>query len=83
MRTDYLYSTPSAWSGVARLLDLFGRFDAYNDSPTDDLADARALYSDWHIVGQELASAMTKVERESRIAQPPDTETLHEADRRL
>ena len=83
MRTDFLYATPSAWSGVARLLDLFGRFDAYNDSPTDDLADARALYSDWHVVGQELTSAMMKVERESRTAQPPDTDAAREAARSL
>ena len=72
MRTDYLYATPSAWSGAARLLDLFGRFDAYNDSPTDELADARALYSDWRIVGQELASAMTKVDTRATLKTAQD-----------
>ena len=82
MRADYLYAAPSAWSGVARLLNLFGRFDTYNDSPTDDLADARALYSDWHVVGQDLAGAMTKVQRESSTAKPPENAAIREANRR-
>ncbi|MCY4027530.1 MAG: hypothetical protein OXH75_14625 [Acidobacteria bacterium] len=78
MRTDHLFALPSVWSGAARVLDLFGVFDTYNDSPNDALADSRALYSDWHIVGQDLADAMVKVEREPTTAQPP-TATAHEA----
>ena len=72
MRTDYLFAMPSVWSGAARVFDLFGVFDTYNDSPSDDLADARAIYSDWYIVGQDLAGAMMVVEREWKTAAPPD-----------
>ncbi len=72
MRTDYLFAMPSVWSGAARVFDLFGVFDMYNDSPSDDLADARALYSDWRITGQDLAGAMMVVEREWKTATPPD-----------
>lgn len=72
MRTDYLFAMPSIWSGAARVLDLFGTFDAYNDSASDVLADARAIYSDWRITGQDLAGAMMVVERESKTATPPD-----------
>ena len=71
MRTDYLFATPSFLSGVARLLDLSGRFGAYNDSDDEALADARAIYSDWRMVGQDLAGAMTVVVREQ--AKPQDT----------
>ena len=71
MRTDHLFAMPSVWSGAARLLDLFCVFDAYNESSSDLLADARAVHSDWHIVGQELADAMTRVEREPTTAEPP------------
>ena len=71
MRTDYLFASPSFLSGVARLLDLSGRFDVYNDSDDEALADARAVYSDWRMVGQDLAGAMTVVEREQ--AKPQDT----------
>ena len=73
MRTDYLFATPSFLSGVARLLDLSGRFDVYNDSDNAALADARAIYSDWRMVGQDLAGAMTVVEREH--AKPQGTAT--------
>ncbi|MCY3842969.1 MAG: hypothetical protein OXH69_05435 [Acidobacteria bacterium] len=71
MRTDHLFAMPSAWSGMARLLDLFCVFDSYNESASDALADARAVHSDWHMVGQELADAMTRVEREPTTAEPP------------
>lgn len=63
---------PSVWSGAARVFDLFGVFDTYNDSPSDDLADARAIYSDWRITGQDLAGAMMVVERERKTTTPPD-----------
>lgn len=81
MRTDHLFALPSVWSGAARVLDLFGVFDTYNDSPSDALADSRAIYSDWHMVGQDLADAMVKVEREPTTAQPPAA-AAHEAGRR-
>ena len=64
MRTDYLFAMPSFLTGVARLLDLSGRFDVYNDSSDEAVADARAIYSDWRMVGQDLAGAMTVVEHE-------------------
>ena len=58
MRTDYLFAAPSLSSGVARLLDLFGQFDDYNDGPSAASADARAMYSDWRVTGEDLAGAM-------------------------
>ena len=72
MRTDYLFAMPSVWSGAARLFDLFGVFDTYNDGASDDLADARAIYSDWRITGQDLAGAMMVVEREWKTPTPPE-----------
>lgn len=67
MRTDYLFAAPSFTSGVARLLDLFGGFDDYNDSPSP-AADARAMYSDWRVTGEDLAGAMMVIEREQAEA---------------
>ena len=81
MRTDCLFAMPSFRSGVAGVFDLFGVFDTCNDSPTDPLADARTLYSDWHVVGQDLADATTMVEREPTHPQPTDTADLDEAGR--
>jgi len=68
MRTDYLFAAPSFSSGVARLLDLFGGFDDYNDSPTAAAADARAMYSDWRVTGEDLVGAMMVIEREQAEA---------------
>lgn len=68
MKTDYLFASPSFSGGIARLLDLFGRFDDYNDSPSGEAADARAVYSDWRITGEDLARAMVVIEREQSKA---------------
>jgi len=57
VRGDFLFAQPSLWSGLARWLDLSGRFDSYNVSPDGEIADALALYSDWRAVGQELLRA--------------------------
>ena len=81
MKTDHLFALPSFWSGAARVLDLFCVFDTYNDSPSDALADARAIHSDWHIVGQDLADAMMRVEREPTTSQPPTTAAVYETNR--
>ena len=81
MRTDHLFALPSAWSGAARALDLFGVFDTYNESPDGALADSRAIGSDWRIVGEELASAMTRVEREPTTDQPPASGAARDAGR--
>jgi hypothetical protein len=54
VRADFLFARPSFWSGVGRILDLFGKFDTYNVSRSDEETDMRALYSDWRIVGQDL-----------------------------
>ena len=58
MRPDFLFAMPSWVSGVARTLDLVAQFDSYDESPTGKIADAKALFSDWRIVGETLASAM-------------------------
>jgi hypothetical protein len=51
---------PRTLFGVARTLDLGAQFDWYNYSPTDEDADARAIYADWTAVGDDLARASEK-----------------------
>jgi len=57
VESGFLFATPSIWSGVGRVLDFWGVFDTYNYSSSTEEADARALYSDWRIVGQDLRGA--------------------------
>ena len=53
-------ATPSFLSGMARVLDLFGVFDAPPPCHCDlcaAQADARAVYSDWRAVGEDISRA--------------------------
>ena len=58
MDTTFLFAIPSLWSGMARMLDIYGQFDSYNGSETEEEADAKALYADFGMVGQDLKLAM-------------------------
>lgn len=56
--TAYLFAQPSFIAGMARVLDIGGVFDVYNESETADEADTRALTSDWLMVGQDINFAI-------------------------
>lgn len=62
--SDFLFARPSLLSGAARTLDLFGTFTAYNESPSEAIADAVALATDWHAVGDDIQSAAENVSEE-------------------
>lgn len=63
-RTDFLYARPSFLGGVARTLDLGGTLKEYNQSPDADTADAKALASDWFIVGSDIRTAINDYVKE-------------------
>jgi hypothetical protein len=60
MYTDVLYARPSLLTGVARLFDFWGLFDAYNTSRDTRAADAKALAADWRAVGADLQAAIDR-----------------------
>ena len=64
---------PTWLSGAARTLDLMGQFDEYNDSPSESVADAKALRCDWRAVGDALRDAMKAFTID---AQEPDTHAI-------
>ena len=68
VKSDFLFAQPSLASGVARVFDLFGQFDEYNRSETPEEADAKAIASDWLVVGQDIADAIEQAESEMRAA---------------
>ena len=53
-----LFALPSAFTGIARLLDLGHTFTEYNDHDTPEEADRAAMASDWYAVGDDLAEAI-------------------------
>jgi hypothetical protein len=67
VQSDFLFAQPSFASGAARLMDLWGQFDYYNQSDTPAEADAKAIASDWLIVGQDLSGAIEYVHDESEL----------------
>jgi len=73
---DFLFARPSIWSGLARWLDLSGRFDFYNISPSGETADALALYSDWRTVGQLLRRTCRSFSKDTAAKQ---AELFHKA----
>ena len=50
--------------GAARVLDIAGNFDSYNESATPLEADARAIANDWMMVGRDMSAAIAQFEEE-------------------
>ena len=61
--TDYLFATPSFLSGMASVLDIGSTLTHYNTSDSPEEADARAIASDWAMVGQDIRSAISAYEK--------------------
>jgi len=65
-RADFLFATPSPTAGLARFFDFAGTFDTYNISADEAEADGKALYVDWHCVGNELRIALNTLPEKVR-----------------
>jgi hypothetical protein len=63
MKTGFLFAGPSVWSGAGRLLDMGCTFDVYNYSASEQEADAKAIYSDWLMVGNDISAALRYYEQ--------------------
>jgi len=59
--SQLLFARPSFLEGVSRILDLGCTLDEYNRSLSGEMADAKAIASDWHAVGQDLQNAIDAV----------------------
>ena len=55
--TDFLFARPSVLEGIGRNIDLFGVLNQYNDAPSEQDADKRALSADWAVVYKDLYKA--------------------------
>jgi len=54
---------------MARVLDLCGLFDSYNQSPTTEEADAIAMYLDWRTTGEDISDAILEFQKDLSEAQ--------------
>ncbi|MBQ3275030.1 hypothetical protein IJH46_01250 [Candidatus Saccharibacteria bacterium] len=57
MVTDFLFAKPNFVRGAGSAIDLLGK-KYYNESINEDEADARAIFSDWCMIGKDLSEAM-------------------------
>ncbi|MFC1656125.1 hypothetical protein ACFL3C_04610 [Patescibacteria group bacterium] len=60
-KTLHCYSKPSFLGGMSRILDIGCtiRNGALYDSPIE--ADAKAIYSDWRAVGEDISFSMKEI----------------------
>lgn len=56
-RTDFLFSTPSFLTGAGSIFNIRGNYFRFNTSSSPELADMRAIQSDWCMVGRDLRGA--------------------------
>ena len=56
--SDFLFARPSFVGGMASVLDLGATLKVYNDSPSANIADTRAIMSDWIVTGNDIRSAI-------------------------
>jgi hypothetical protein len=68
--SSVLGARPSFLEGVARVMDIGDTLQAYNDSDSDQEADAHALGRDWQIVGSDIRMAISQYEYRQRVAEP-------------
>jgi len=65
--SDYLFAHPTFLSGAARVMDLAGVFDAYNERETPEEADGTAIRTDWLAVGEDLRLALKTAGEEEKL----------------
>jgi hypothetical protein len=67
MKKNYLqnrlFAKPSFVEGISRILDLGNTLQKYNTSENEIEADARALKSDWEVIGNDLKSSIKTYEQ--------------------
>ena len=71
--STYYFALPSFWTGIARLFDFGGTFTRYNDGDPPEVADAIALWNDWHAVGRDLLNASEFVHERRRTESGRET----------
>lgn len=65
-KSSFLFAYPSFTRGMARVLDLGATYVPYNQSESGDIADFKALRSDWLQVGEDIKNSMERYEEGQR-----------------
>jgi hypothetical protein len=65
--SDFLTADSTFMTGAGTIFNLAGSYYRFNSSPTTAVADTKALFMDWAIVGQDLKDAMRSFESENQL----------------
>jgi len=64
--SDFLFARPSLFGGMARLFDWGGTLKEYNTSPSEAIADSRAIMEDWRSVGNDISTVIEVCESKQK-----------------
>ncbi len=67
----YNFIRPSFFEGMARVLDLGGTIHLYKPSVNEPEANAKAMASDWEMLGEDLRTVMGEYGSKSDNGQKP------------
>jgi hypothetical protein len=70
LTSTFLTADPTLLTGAGTILNLSGCYYRFNSSRTSAEADAKALFMDWAITGQDLRDAMAAFETETQLTLP-------------
>ncbi len=59
-KTDFLFSTSSFIAGIGSIFNISGNYFDFNYSQSGHEADAKAIFSDWGMVGNDIITACNK-----------------------
>jgi len=63
-RTDFLFPRASFLTGAGSVLNVAGNYFTFKYSSSGEKADAKALLSDWGVIGQDIIEAEKSLEKE-------------------
>jgi hypothetical protein len=65
--SDFLFARPSIIEGIARIIDISGSLQVYNECLTANKADSLAIYNDFKAVGMDIRNAAAEFEKEVAV----------------
>jgi hypothetical protein len=63
--SDFLFARNSFWVGAGSAFDIWGDYFLYNGSRSGNEADARAIASDWRVVGKDIRRSGQELRRKA------------------
>ena len=67
-KTTFLIAKNDFISGVSRILDIASTRNkrVYNTSQSDDVADKKAIFNDWYMIGNDIRGAYEQFKKRSQ-----------------